>query len=69
MTEIHGSKDGTIQSYLCSTEGNLCWEARAPRHNYVLNEIAGGTYNDPKRDFTKYLNEAGWTALTKKLTP
>ena len=28
MTEIHGSDTGKLQSYLCSTETNQCWETR-----------------------------------------
>ena len=67
MTAIHRSKSTTIQSYLCSTESGFCWEVRAPRHDYVLSQVADGLYKEPKRDFTKYLNKAGWDALTKKL--
>lgn len=66
MTEIHGWR-GTIQSYLASTEGNACWEVRAPRHNYVLSQIADGAYNEPKRDFTNFLNKTGWVALVNPL--
>jgi hypothetical protein len=67
MTEIHGSKDANIQSYVCSTETNQCWEVRMPRHDQALRQIADGVYNNPTRDFTKYLNDAGWEALTKTL--
>jgi hypothetical protein len=66
MTEIHGSKGKTIQSYFCSTESNRCWEARGLRKNIML-QIAKGTYEEPGRDFTAYLNKNGWAALTKKL--
>lgn len=68
MAEIHGSKDTTVQSYLCSTETHACWEARVPHHDHVLTQIADGAYNEPHRDFTKYLNDLGWQALAKKLT-
>jgi hypothetical protein len=67
MAEIHGVSDANVQSYLCSTETNQCWEVRMPRHDTVLRQIADGSYKDPKRDFTKYLNDAGWGALIKKV--
>ena len=69
MTQIHGTRNGAIQSYLCSTESNLCWEVRIPRHKYVLGQIAEGVYDESSRDFTKYLNDAGWEALKMKLAP
>jgi hypothetical protein len=67
MAEIHGRKDANIQSYMCTTETNQCWEVRTPRHDAVLRQIASGTYANPTRDFTKYLNGAGWEAMTTKL--
>ena len=30
-------------------------------------QIVKGTYKNPLRDFTQYLNGNGWDALTKKL--
>jgi hypothetical protein len=68
MAEIHGAKKAEIQSYVCSTEAGSCWEVRAPRHDDVLRQIADGSYASRTRDFTKYLNDAGWEALIKKLT-
>jgi hypothetical protein len=68
MAEIHGSEDANIQTYVCSTETKQCWEVRAPRHDEVLRQIADGVYDNPSRDFTRYLNDAGWEALTEKLT-
>jgi hypothetical protein len=67
MAQIHGSKDGSIQSYMCSTETNQCWEVRMPQHDAVLRKVADGVYSNPSRDFTKYLNDAGWEALKNKL--
>lgn len=67
LTEIHGSDDGKLQSYLCSTESDHCWEVRAPRHDQVLLQIADNLYEDSKRDFTQYLNKNGWAAVVKKL--
>lgn len=65
MTEIHGSDSEILQSFLCSTD-NKCWETRGLGSSDML-QIANGTYKDPVRDFTKYLNGNGWTALKKKL--
>ena len=67
MAELHGSGNGEIQSYLCSTESDLCWEVRVPRHDQVLSRIAEGIYDEPNRNFTRYLNNAGWDALKKRL--
>jgi len=69
MAEIHGSEGANIQSYICSTENSRCWEVRMPRHDQVLRQIADGAYDNPGRDFTKYLNDLGWEALKKKLAP
>ena len=66
MTEIHGSESAKLQSYFCSTENNQCWETRG-LGNRVMLQIAKGTYENPVRDFTEYLNENGWAALAKKL--
>jgi hypothetical protein len=66
MAKLHGSGN-VIQSYLCSTESRLCWEVRVPHHSQVLGQIAEGNYDEPNRNFTKYLNDAGWDALKKKL--
>jgi len=64
MTKIHGPDRGTLQSYLCSTKNNRCWETRGPG---LERQIAEGAYEDPVRDFTKYLNENGWAAVVNKL--
>ncbi|MDP2998610.1 MAG: hypothetical protein Q8N47_14080 [Bryobacterales bacterium] len=66
MTEIHGSDGGKLQSYFCSTENNQCWETRRLRAD-DMKQIANGTFEDPARDFTKYLNENGWAAVANKL--
>ena len=66
MRKIHSSDRGTLQSYFCSTKGNRCWETRGLGLN-VERQIAEGTYENPDRDFTEYLNENGWTAVVNKL--
>ena len=66
MKAIHGSESGTLQSYFCSTKKNRCWETRGLGLN-VERQIAEGTYEDPVRDFTEYLNKNGWAAVANKL--
>jgi len=67
MAEIHGSRGVNIQSYMCSTETKQCWEVRMPKHDQVLRQIADRAYSNPSRDFTKYLNDAGWETVKRKL--
>jgi hypothetical protein len=69
LKRIHGLKGrGVIQSYLWVTERNQCWEARGLREGTKdERRIAAGVYENPVRDFTKYLNENGWAVLMKKL--
>jgi hypothetical protein len=67
MTGFHGSDSGNHQSYFCSTETNQCWEARGLGSADKM-QIAEGTFKNPVRDFTEYLNEKGWAAVAKKLT-
>jgi hypothetical protein len=66
MTTIHGSDSGKLQSYLCSTETNECWETRGLRSDDVM-QIVNRTYKCPDRDFTEYLNENGWAAVQNRL--
>lgn len=66
MAEIRGPDGDKLQSYLCSTENNQCWEIRGLGGNDRL-QIAKGTYKNPVRDFTGYLNENGWAAVAKQL--
>lgn len=64
LRSIHGSQT-MIQSYLWVTEGRRCWETRGlERQDQLL--IADGRYNDPKREFTKWLNEWGPVARLNK---
>jgi len=65
MKVIHGSDSGKLQSYFCSTKNDRCWETRRLWADEMM-QIANGTFKDPARDFTKYLNEKGWAAITKK---
>ncbi len=66
MTEIHGSDSEKFQSYFCSTEYNQCWETRRLRADDMM-QIANGTFKNPARDFTKYMNENGWAAVANNL--
>ena len=70
LRRIHGLRGRKmIQSYLWVTERNRCWEARDLRDG--INDerrIAAGVYENPVRDFTKFLNEDGWSALVRKLS-
>ena len=66
MAELHGSDGNILQCYLSSTKSGQCWETRRLRKEERL-QIANGTYKCPIRDFTRYLNKDGWTALTKRL--
>jgi len=51
---IHDSQK-IIQSYLWVTERRRCWETRGLQQKYRL-QIANGEYREPRRDFTKWLN-------------
>jgi hypothetical protein len=69
LRRIHGPKGNkVIQSYLSVTERNRCWETRDLKDGIDdERRIAAGVYKNPVRDFTKFLNEDGWGALTRKL--
>jgi len=59
-----------IQNYLWVTERNRCWEARGLKDGTDdERRIAAGVYEDPVRDFTRFLNEDGWGALARKFSP
>jgi hypothetical protein len=80
MMEIHGTCAGKLHSYLC-TIGNQCWETRVNKTTAARDadgvkavrmsltairlQIARGTYHNPLRDFTRYLN--AWDAIKAKL--
>jgi hypothetical protein len=66
MKKIHGPDTVTFQSYLSSTKNNQCWETRGIGIE-GNRQIAKGTCEYPDRDFTEYLNENGWVAVTNKL--
>lgn len=61
LRSIHGSPK-TIQCYLWVTEGERCWETRGLDRKDQL-RITEGTYNVPKRDFTRWLN--AWDAVER----
>jgi hypothetical protein len=66
LEKIHGFRNRMIHTYLCVTERNRCWEPRDLKTDDEI-RIAAGTYKNPARDFTPYLNENGWAALVKRL--
>jgi hypothetical protein len=59
---IHGSLKKRIDSYLWVTERNRCWETRGLQQKYRL-QIADGEYQEPRRDFTKWLNN--WSPVAQ----
>src|SRR5208282_1033977 len=64
MKEIHGSDSEKLQSYLCSTEINQCWETRGLADGSDdIKQILKGNYKNHVRDFTQYLNANGWAAV------
>lgn len=69
LKRIHGPRGKkVIQSYLWVTERNRCWETRDLKDGKDdERRIAAGVYENPVRDFTKFLNEDGWGALVRKL--
>jgi len=69
LRQIHGHRGKKIiQSYLWVTERNRCWESR-DLEDGINDErrIAAGGYENPVREFTKFLNKDGWSMLEKKL--
>jgi hypothetical protein len=58
LRSIHGSLKKRIDSYLWVTEHRHCWETRDLQQKYRL-QIAEGEYREPRRDFTKWLNNWG----------
>ena len=65
---IHGLEKKIIQTYLWVTERNQCWETRdleGGKEDKL--RIKDGEYENPIRDFTKFLNAEGWAGLAKKL--
>ena len=70
LKRIHGLKGKrVIQSYLWVTERNRCWETRDLKDGKDdERRIAAGVYENPVRDFTKFLNKDGWGALARKVS-
>jgi len=64
VAEAHASKSDKVQIYFSSTQSDRCWETRGLR-NAEMEQIASGSYNDPIRDFTRYLNQ--WAVIEDKL--
>jgi hypothetical protein len=63
VTELHSGEDH-FQIYLCSGNG-FCWETRGLGDD--MRQMENGVRKEPLRNFTKYLNERGWAAVTDKL--
>ncbi len=71
MKKKRTSGRGILQIYLCSTKSKKtkkarCWEMREVGRE-AERQIAEGTYKEPLRDFTGYLNWDGWAAVANKL--
>lgn len=61
LESIHGAQK-TIQSYLWVTGSENCWETRGLSSEDQLS-VADGTYREPTRNFTKWLNN--WAPVEK----
>jgi len=61
LESIHGAQK-TIQSYLWVTGSENCWETRGLSREDQLS-VAHGTYREPTRDFTQWLNN--WAPVEK----
>jgi len=51
---IHGARK-IVQSYIWVTQGKRCWETRG-LSGVEQGQVAGGDYEHPHRDLTKWLN-------------
>lgn len=49
----------TIQSYFWVTRDGKCWETRG-LNKEALRKICDGTFEDPHRDFSRFLNRWPW---------
>jgi hypothetical protein len=65
---IYGSLNKRIDSHLWVTERDRCWETRG-LHKKHLDQIAEGEYEEPRRDFTKWLNNWGPVAQLNRQQP
>ena len=59
-----GKASGTIQSYVWVTENGQCWETRGVNKK-EQKAIATGTFDDPVRNLTDFLNN--WKPLEEKI--
>lgn len=59
-----GCTSGIIQSYVWVTENGQCWETRG-LGKAEQEAIAAGVFNDPVRDFSRFLNN--WQPLEKRV--
>jgi len=61
LRRIHGSPK-TIQSYLCVSKRERCWETRGLKRT-DQDRVVNGEFRESQRDFTKWLNN--WTPVAK----
>ena len=61
LESIHG-RQSKFQTYLWVSAKKRCWETRGLAKSDQL-RVAGGDYENPSRDFTKWLNV--WNAVSK----
>jgi hypothetical protein len=59
LDAIHPEKKRICQTYLWVTEKRKCWETRGLRIPDQL-LVAQGKFKNEERDFSDYLNNAGW---------
>ena|SRR5437660_10100727 len=57
LSALHG-KQKSIQSYIWVTKKKRCWEARGLNREEQL-RVATGSYENPRRELTQYLNNWG----------
>ncbi|MGH9518700.1 MAG: hypothetical protein ACRD2D_03585 [Terriglobales bacterium] len=64
LAEVRGTDGDTVQIYFSSIKGDRCWETRT-LSSTEIEQIVSGSYNDPSKDFTRYLNT--WDVIENKL--
>ena len=71
MGSLHGLDKGSIHSYLWVTNNKQCWETRhmkgGRRDEYRVANSEELDNLDPHRNFTEFLNDAGWKSLLDRL--
>ena len=62
LLTVHG-REKVFQTYFCVSNSNRCWATRGLSKEELLS--AQGTYENPARDFTEYLDN--WGPLVERL--